>query len=126
LKLEKISLADLRDERSLWTYASLADRLAADPHVKGAVIYRVEDMCSGRLGEMKAVVYGYDLEHGLTCTTPEAVATKYPKLDVELASTIKWPVAYVEKDPPVEQPHPPAAEAADAPLPPLRRDGESA
>jgi hypothetical protein len=106
--LEKLTPAQLRDASSLWEYPELADRLDRDPHVKGAVIYQVLDMTSSQLGAMKAIVYGWDLQHGLTCTTPEEVVAKYPKLDVELVSTTKWPAAFIEKEPPIERNDSPA------------------
>lgn len=70
------------------------------PYVKGVVIYEVLDMCSSKFGERKAVAYALEdaEDHLLTCHTAEAVVEKYPKLDCHLASTIKWPVAYCEKE----------------------------
>lgn len=71
------------------------------PYVRGVVIYEVQDMCSSSLGERKAVAYAFKhaQDHPLTRYSARAVVKKYPTLDSHLASTIKWPVAYCEKEP---------------------------
>lgn len=54
------------------------------------VRFEVLDMCSSRFGESTCVVIGPE------CTIPDLEQAGKTSLDVDLSSTIKWPVAYIE------------------------------
>ena len=66
--------------------------LATARQLGGTHIVRFEvlDMCSSKFGDSKSVIIGP------TCTIKTLEEAGEGKLDMELASTIKWPVAYME------------------------------
>lgn len=69
------------------------------PGVHGIALYECQDMCSSHLGEQKCMIFG----PGCTYKTVDQALwydkeRKIPaKLDAELVSTTKWPVAYYLK-----------------------------
>jgi hypothetical protein len=64
------------------------EELIAKFHPEYLVAYEVLDMCSSHLGENKVLAVGPNN------TVKTLADAEKNKLDMELCSTIKWPVAY--------------------------------
>jgi hypothetical protein len=71
---------------------NMKNAIASAHKLGGTHIVRFEvlDMCSSRLGECKSVIIGP------SCTIKDLDDAMKQKLDMELASTTKFPVAYME------------------------------
>lgn len=77
----------------------LVQEKLAPPDVHGIVCFECQDMCSSHLGERKALLFGPSCTYETLDQVLwyDKVKTIPNKLDAQLASTQKWPIAFYVK-----------------------------